>query len=753
MEPHSIIASGATPPEAQKNPAKVTKKASNVSKTLQGTSVDSQVQHTNDDSVVSKRSAGRMGYASDDYLRYFVRKVARRSPLINRGYYLRILAMTRLVEDTLRHFHAVFSNASSSATPAAASPPRLQVISLGAGFDTLAARCYDMKEFQHVHWYEVDFPEVIRNKTQLMCAAPMSSFPFHATATVRDGKEVVADRYSAVGLDLRNTSTELISLLKNSSAGGDFSVEAPTVVYAECVMQYMDTDCSDAIVKWVASTFPRAVFYAYDQLHPSDSFGHTMTTSLKSKQSPLLGVHALSGGLALCQRALREGMSFVRFSNFYKMSRFLFDDAELARHDAIESFDEMEEWCEMCEHYGILLGATDTALGASLTSSWRKTTNAEDNDLSPFQDYLVTNDDSGGGVSTSSTSDAEGSTLAMLRPQLGPLSTAQWPTGRCAIEGWGFGGIETLSMRTSAAASSHDAVFVAFGGLLSAKGIFRVRMVPGNGTNQKSLPLPALVFHTLHALGNNMFLVIGGRTNPAEASNKVYELQVDVTEYPTSVTCTWSEKSPVGDAAPIGRYRHAAVVLRDKTTVHDDLAHRQRVFLYGGRGADGSTLGDAWSLEYQPASTSSPSSVSWTELRLQQGVEQMPPLHSSAVVAVDRNTVLVSGGASSLHEATNRIWIITIAEQHAIVKASQTRIGAKRFSHAMVLVTRPTNSESDTTAAVAAPETPFLLVQGGSTTEPKLADDLTDCWACPLSSIIVSFDRLLGMSVVKHHRF
>jgi tRNA wybutosine-synthesizing protein 4 len=666
-----------------------------------------------------------MGYAVDDYLRHFVRKVARRSPLINRGYYLRILAMTRLVEDTLCHFQSAFRASTSS--PAAAPPPRLQVISLGAGFDTLAARCYDAQEFRHVHWYEVDFPEVIRNKTQLMCAAPMSAFPFHATATVRDGKEVVADRYSAVGLDLRNTSTELISLLKRSSAGGDFSVEAPTVVYAECVMQYMDIDCSNEIVRWVAATFPRAVFYTYDQLHPTDSFGHTMTTSLKSKQSPLLGVNELSGGLALSQRATREGMPFVRFSNFYKMSRFLFNDAELSRHDAIESFDEMEEWCEMCEHYGILLGATNSELGASLVSSW-------DNDgaatpegsevTSPFEDYL-------GGDAAPQCRTADVPSSDML---LGPLSVAQWPTGRCVIEGWGFGGIETLALPSNA---PQDVVFVAFGGLLSVKGQARsntllvhsvsqgdipVRMVPHLSSTSR-VSLPALVFHTLHSVGNNIFLVIGGRTNPTDASHIVYELQVDVTEFPTSVTCVWRELTPpLGCPAPVGRYRHTAVVLGGQ-------AARRCVFMYGGRGSDGTTLSDAWTLEYDPSASGS---VRWCEVSL-EGEQSLPPLHSSASVAVDDTTLLISGGATSLHKASDCIWIVRVAghplPNRAIVTLSPVCVGAKRFSHAMTIVRLSSSSSTEA-------ESMCVLVQGGSTTEPKAPDDLTNCWVCALSTIV-----------------
>ena len=49
------------------------------------------MQGTNDSSIVSKRSMARLGYFHDPYLQPFVAKPSRRSPLINRGYYIRFV--------------------------------------------------------------------------------------------------------------------------------------------------------------------------------------------------------------------------------------------------------------------------------------------------------------------------------------------------------------------------------------------------------------------------------------------------------------------------------------------------------------------------------------------------------------------------------------------------------------------------------------------------------------------------------------
>lgn len=54
---------------------------------------DASVMGTNNSSIVSKRSVERLYYQEPHFYRYFVKKPQRRSPLINRGYWLRMHAI------------------------------------------------------------------------------------------------------------------------------------------------------------------------------------------------------------------------------------------------------------------------------------------------------------------------------------------------------------------------------------------------------------------------------------------------------------------------------------------------------------------------------------------------------------------------------------------------------------------------------------------------------------------------------------
>ena len=83
------VSSGRDPKRA----AKLT--VANAAKQRQG---DDFIMDTNNSSIVSKRSVEKLYFRDEpEYFRYFVTKFKRRSPLINRGYWLRMKAIDHAV--------------------------------------------------------------------------------------------------------------------------------------------------------------------------------------------------------------------------------------------------------------------------------------------------------------------------------------------------------------------------------------------------------------------------------------------------------------------------------------------------------------------------------------------------------------------------------------------------------------------------------------------------------------------------------
>jgi Leucine carboxyl methyltransferase len=60
------------------------------------------IMGTNNSSIVSKRSVERLYYPKPHFFQHFVRKPQRRSPTINRGYWLRMQAVDTVVKEFLQ---------------------------------------------------------------------------------------------------------------------------------------------------------------------------------------------------------------------------------------------------------------------------------------------------------------------------------------------------------------------------------------------------------------------------------------------------------------------------------------------------------------------------------------------------------------------------------------------------------------------------------------------------------------------------
>lgn len=70
---------------------------------VEGTQETGLISGTNDSSIVSKRSVERTGYAiksvEHQWFRHFVKRPVRRAPLINLGYFIRMQAIERAVDE------------------------------------------------------------------------------------------------------------------------------------------------------------------------------------------------------------------------------------------------------------------------------------------------------------------------------------------------------------------------------------------------------------------------------------------------------------------------------------------------------------------------------------------------------------------------------------------------------------------------------------------------------------------------------
>ncbi|XP_018559891.1 tRNA wybutosine-synthesizing protein 4 isoform X2 [Lates calcarifer] len=309
---------------------------------------DTAVQGTNDSSVVSKVSAAAQGYFHDIFLQHFVCKVARRAPLINRGYYVR----WRAVDHCIRRFFQVTENC-----------PKRQILSLGAGFDSLYFRLHADEALIRAVVFEVDFPDVARRKTALINSNITLRGMLDAHLPSPGPLHVSSGQYHLLGLDVREESQVVEAL---DAAGLDWA--APTLILSEVVLTYMETQWSDVVISWAAKLLPQSLFVMYEQIHPHDPFGRIMQDHFLKLNSTLHAVRQYPDTAAQRRRFLDKGWEQCVCLDMNDFYLGLVPEEERCRVEVLEPFDEYEEWHQKCSHYFILTASRGSFMAQALLS-------------------------------------------------------------------------------------------------------------------------------------------------------------------------------------------------------------------------------------------------------------------------------------------------------------------------------------------------------------------------------------------------
>ena len=288
------------------------------------------VQRTNDESSVSKRSAAKLGYFEDEFLRYFVKKPSRRCPIINWGYNARVFAVRTVLRAFLQ---------TTTTQP-------IQILSLGCGFDTSYFVLSTEDLFGRCCYFELDYPTLVARKINLIKEQSQLKGRLQGAIQGLDRGMLLSHRYKLFGLDLRDHH-KLEGLIVNHG----FDLCRPTLVLAECFLQYLLPEDSDALIQWVQSKIPHAMFVAFEQMEGRDAFGAVMRNNLSQRSSPLYGIEEYNSVQDQQRRYERLGYEVSRVVNLHHLTDNITPRNEQDRVRAMEVFDEWEEWRVTCSHY------------------------------------------------------------------------------------------------------------------------------------------------------------------------------------------------------------------------------------------------------------------------------------------------------------------------------------------------------------------------------------------------------------------
>lgn len=300
---------------------------------------DLQVQGTNNSSIVSKRSVEMiykhiMAPESKEWFKHFVPKAKRRSPAINRGYWIRMESIKQMILRILQHYaHG-------------------RVVNLGCGFDPLPFQLLaDMDD--KFEFFDFDYPELVQKKMDMINGSPEILDVIGESTDVPNAKELgvymSTKSYKLIGCDLKNTTKykqQISELCKGDGA---------SIFIAEVSLAYMKPEHANPVVE-ILSELPDSHFLVLEQIMPSGEdhfFAQKMLYHFDHLRSPLQCVKLYSTKDKQRKR-FQQYYPNVAVVDMFESRQQLVLDEKKRMIDTVEHFDEWEEFIVFCQHYVVI---------------------------------------------------------------------------------------------------------------------------------------------------------------------------------------------------------------------------------------------------------------------------------------------------------------------------------------------------------------------------------------------------------------
>eukprot|EP00939_MAST-03C_sp_MAST-3C-sp1_P000454 g454.t1 len=336
------------------------------------------VQSTARDAARCKWSMVEKGYMRDDYVKCFVSNVSRKcSPLINRGTFARTYAIDAIARQFLQ-------------CKLKSGNPR-QILSLGAGDDTLYWRLRGEHIFAKGGFFEIDFQGSVDRKRRIISANTALRSFLDDIEKRRDGEEggtdpanvseqeevdrqgekgsaatvpkseVHSKYYHMIGADLSD-----IEYIQHRLESAGFNPHFPTLVIAECALVYMPPKESSRVVSWCGDWLRRSVFVSFEPFRPFDKYGKMMLLNFKRRGCDLRTMEEFPSLDAQRKRYLDSKWKDVRVTDMLRVFNEHIEPDTIKRVARLEIFDEFEEWRLIQSHYVLAMALPDAELGGAI---------------------------------------------------------------------------------------------------------------------------------------------------------------------------------------------------------------------------------------------------------------------------------------------------------------------------------------------------------------------------------------------------
>ncbi|KAI3405335.2 PPM2 [Candida oxycetoniae] len=452
---------------------------------------DLQVQGTNNSSIVSKRSVEKLYFPEiqpelGSWFGCFVKdgkKWKRRSPAINRGYWIRMESIRSVLEKIL--------NLNPN--------KRVNIVNLGCGFDPLpfqmlsscccccggggggnrgSGKCTRDMDLNFV---DIDYLELVEEKCKLIRESHEIMSLIGTFSNSKDFK-IYTERYKLIGCDLND-----LKHYQKVSSVVCTSKDEVNVFIAEVSLAYMKPEFANSVIG-ISSQAPNSHFILLEQIMPDgphNAFATKMLYHFQHLRCPIQCVESYPTKHKQVER-FRKMYRYAEVKNLFENWHSLVSNEMKSKIMEIEEFDEWEEFILFCQHY-VLVHSTN--VGGQLVYE----RDSIDDDLI-YKEFEVDE-----GVSFHLDDRFNKDLLQLKFPAVADLEGKIYINGGLGQKRSG----ETLEV-------NYDTGTIT---LVSPKDV---------ATDTTTCTPSARVCHSLTGINNDELILIGGRTKPGDFKDDIY---------------------------------------------------------------------------------------------------------------------------------------------------------------------------------------------------------------------------------------
>ncbi|CCW67124.1 unnamed protein product [Phytomonas sp. Hart1] len=285
------------------------------------------LQRTAQDACSRKVHCVDKKYLDDPFVHFFARDTTIvNSPLMNRGTWLRTTAIERCVKN--------FSE-SVNGEP-------IQIISFGAGVDTLYFRLKSQIDVKISAYVELDFQDLVEEKRAIIKQTPLLS-------------RYIDSQYHLMDCDLR-APDDVIKLLKKC-----VKADIPTILLGEMVFVYIEASIVTELLRQtlhdVLGAATPVELITYDAMQPNDRFGQMMIENLSRSEIYLKSIADFPTPAHHEKRWREIGFKSVKAMSMRHLYLTVPKDT-MGWLSKLEMVDDWDEWNLVHDHYCFVVAHT-----------------------------------------------------------------------------------------------------------------------------------------------------------------------------------------------------------------------------------------------------------------------------------------------------------------------------------------------------------------------------------------------------------